>query len=76
MFGEGYGDGRDDPATTCARDTDAYYFCLGAAIGAEHIAVRLVRGEAGELIVIVWPTRATEIDPAALPATTRQSWRP
>jgi hypothetical protein len=28
-----------------------------AAIGTEHIAKRLVRGEAGELIVIAWPTQ-------------------
>ena len=36
----------------------------------QHFAITLVRASDRELIVLVWPSRSTEIEPSALAAVT------
>jgi hypothetical protein len=43
---------------------------LRAPRSAERFIIRLVRGETRELIILVWPTRATEIEPRELAGVT------
>jgi hypothetical protein len=42
-----------------------------AVIAAEqHFIIQLIRDNGGELIILVWPTRATRIEPGQLSAVT------